>query len=134
MAYTDDFNVSGALRSLYDRARTVSKNVFTGERPQATPEQMNEFLVVSIPSRLESSTYGGGYGATQAYCNIEAYVKLRKGGVEDITKVSKMLDQLLSMFPIDDGLITASRPKILLRGNDGLGFSSVLVRAELVIK
>lgn len=134
MAYTDDFNVSGALRSLYDKAREVSNNVFTGGRPQAVPEQMNEFLVVSIPSRLESSTIGGGYGVTQAFCNIEVYVKLRKGGVENLTKLDSMLKKVLGLFPIDNETIIATKPTVALRGNDGLGFSAVLVRADLVIK
>lgn len=134
MAYTEDFNISGALNSLYDKAREVSSNVFTGGRPTATPEQMTEFVVVSIPSRMESSTLGGGYGVTQGYCNIEVFVKLRKGGVENLTKLDSMLKDVLDLFPINDETIMASRPTVMLRGNDGLGFSAVLVRAELVIK
>lgn len=134
MAYTEDFNISGALKSLYDSLKGVSSNVFTGGRPQATPEQMTEFMVVSIPSRMESSTIGGGYGATKAYCNIEVYVKLRKGNVENLTKLDSMLKQVISLFPINDKTILAAKPTVALRGNDGLGFSAVLVRAELILK
>lgn len=134
MAYTEDFNISGALGSLYNSAKTVSQNVFTGGRPTATPEQMTDFVVVSIPSRMESSTFGGGYGVTPSYCNIEVYVKLRKGGVENLTKLDSMLKQILDLFPINNEMILASRPTVMLRGNDGLGFSAVLVRAELIIK
>ena len=76
MSYREDFKVRDALQSLYGLGKLVSDYVFTGNRPQATPEQMKEFVVVSIPSRLESLTCGGGYGVTSGYCNIEVYVRL----------------------------------------------------------
>lgn len=134
MSYTKDFKVSQALQSLYGLGELISDNVFTGNRPQATPEQMQDFVVVSIPSRLEASTYGGGYGVTSGYCNIEIFVKLKKSGVEDIKKVSSKLEQLLSLFPYSDENVQLSRPVVALKGTDGLGFSAVLVRTELLIK
>lgn len=134
MSYKEDFKVGKALQSLYGLGELISNNVFTGNRPQATPQQMEDFVVVSIPSRLESSTYGGGYGVTQSYCNIEIYVRLKKSGVENIGKMDEILGELLDCFPYNDDTIQLSRPTVMLRGNDGLGFSAVLVRAELVIK
>lgn len=134
MSYREDFKVKDALQSLYGLGKLISDNVFTGNRPQATPEQMKEFVVVSIPSRLESSTYGGGYGVTSSYCNIEIYVKLKKSGVEDVNKMDDMVGDMLDMIPYQDDIVQLSRPKIMLRGNDGLGFSAVLVRADLLIK
>lgn len=134
MSYREDFKVKDALQSLYGLGKLISDYVFTGNRPQATPQQMKEFVVVSIPSRLESSTYGGGYGVTSGYCNIEIYVKLKKSGIEDVNKMDEMVGELLEMFPYKDDLVQLSRPQIMLRGNDGLGFSAVLVRTELLIK
>lgn len=134
MSYREDFKVKDALQSLYGLGKLISDYVFTGNRPQATPEQMKEFVVVSIPSRLESSTYGGGYGVTSGYCNIEIYVKLKKNGMEDANKMDDMVGDMLDMIPYHDNIIQLSQPKIMLKGNDGLGFSAVLVRAELVIR
>lgn len=134
MSYREDFKVKDALQSLYGLGKLISDYVFTGNRPQATPEQMTEFVVVSIPSRLESSTYGGGYGVTSGYCNIEIYVKLKKSGMEDVNKMASKIDDILEMIPYKDDFIQISRPQIMLRGNDGLGFSATLIRAEIVIK
>ena len=134
MSYREDFKVSKALQSLYGLGELISEYVFTGKRPQATPEQMQDFVVVSIPSRIEASTYGGGYGSTSGYCNIEVYVKLKKSGLEDVNKIDEMVGEMLDIFPYKDGIIQLSRPQVMLRGNDGLGFSAVLIRAELVIK
>lgn len=134
MSYREDFKVSKALQSLYGLGELISEYVFTGKRPQATPEQMQDFVVVSIPSRIEASTYGGGYGSTSGYCNIEIFVKLKKSGVEDIKKMNSMLEDVLDLFPYSDDAIQLARPVVALRGNDGLGFSAVLVRAELLIK
>lgn len=134
MSYREDFKVKDALQSLYGLGKLISDYVFTGNRPQATPEQMKDFVVVSIPTRLESSTYGGGYGVTSGYCNIEIYVKLKKSGMEDVNQMASMIEDILEMFPYNDESIQLSRPQIMLRGNDGLGFSATLIRAEIVIK
>ena len=134
MSYREDFKVRDALQSLYGLGKLISVHVFTGNRPQATPEQMKEFVVVSIPSRLEALAYGGGYGVTSGYCNIEIYVKLKKSGLEDVNKMDEMLGGLLDILPYQDDIIQLARPQVMLRGSDGLGFSAVLVRAELVIK
>ena len=134
MSYKEDFKVKDALQSLYGLGKLISDHVFTGNRPQATPEQMKDFVVVSIPSRLETSTYGSGYGATFGYCNIEIYIKLKKSGLEDVNKMDEMVGEMLGIFPYKDETIQLSRPQVMLRGNDGLGFSATLIRAELLIK
>lgn len=132
MSYSEDFKVKDALQSLYGLGKLISDYVFTGNRPQATPEQMDDFVVVSIPARLSPSTYGGGFGMTKGYCNIEIYVKLKKSGMEDVNKMSEKIDDIISMMPYRDDVIHLTHPTVMLRGNDGLGFSAALVRAELL--
>lgn len=134
MSYNNEYKIKEVMQSLYGLGKQISNHVYTGKRPQAVPEQMKFFVVASIPSRLESTTYGGGFGNILSYCNFEIFVKLKKSGVEDIDKLDSLLDDLLSKFPYSDSVIQLSRPNVLLRGNDGLGFSAVLVRAELLIK
>ena len=134
MSYREDFKLTEALNSAYEIGKLISDHVFTGNRPQAIPEAMKDFVVVSIPSRMESSTYGGGYGMTSGYCNFEIYVRQKKGGMEDLKKLNTMLGELLDAFPYSDTRMQLARPIVALRGNDGLGFSAALVRAELVIK
>ena len=134
MSYREDFKVREVLQSLYGLGKLISDYVFTGNRPQATPEQMKDFVVVSIPSRLESLTCGGGFGVTSGYCNIEVYVKLKKSGLEDVNKMDEMIGEMLDILPYQDETIQIIRPQVMLKGSDGLGFSATLIRAELVIK
>lgn len=134
MSYTDDFKIKDALQSRYGLGKLISNNVYTGNRPQATPEQMKDFVVVSIPNTLESATYGSGFGIAPSYCNFEIFVKLKKGGFEDLNKVDNMLNGLFDIIPFKDEVIQITNPKVKLKGNDGLGFSAVLVRAELLLK
>ena len=134
MSYKEDFKVKDALLSLYGLGKLASDHVFTGNRPQATPEQMVDFVVVSIPSRIEPSAYGSGFGMMRVYCNIEIYVKLKKSGMEDVNKMAQMIDEILEAMPYQDKAVQISRPQVMLRGNDGLGFSATLIRAELLIK
>lgn len=134
MSYKEDFKVREALHSLYGLGKLISDHVFTGNRPQATPEQMADFVVVSIPNRMDASTYGGGYGVTSGYCNIEIYVRLKQSGMEDVPKMDSMIREFLDIIPYSDEVVQIARPQVMLRGNDGLGFSAALVRAEFLIK
>ena len=95
---------------------------------------MDNFIVVSLPGQLTSSTYGCGFGNVQTYCTVEVYVRLKKSGVEDLNVMDALVGKVLSLFPISDSVITVSNPKLTLKGNDGLGFSATLIRADLVIK
>ena len=134
MSYQEEFKIRDVLHSLYEIGKLISDYVFTGNRPQATCEQMSDFVVVSVPSRMESSTYGGGYGLKPSYCNIEIYVKQKKSGVEDVNKMDAMVSEVLSILPYSDERVQLTRPVVALRGSDGLGFSAVLIRTELLIK
>lgn len=133
MSYENDLDFEKPIRSLFDIGKMISKNVYTGNRPSATKDQMDDFVVVSIGGNLESKVYGGGYGNIPAYCNFEIYVRLKSEGIEDIPKMNSICQSLLKMFPIANDILIASRPKILLKGTDGLGFSAVLIHADLRI-
>lgn len=74
------------------------------------------------------------FGNIRTYCTIEIYVRQKKGGAEDLGKMDSLVWKVLSLFPISDKAITASNPKLTLKGSDGLGFSATLIRADLVIK
>ena len=134
MGYEQDFKYKDALKSLFDAAKAVSENVFTNDRPEAVARQMNDFIVVSLPGLLSSMTYGSGFGNIRTYCTIEVYVRRKKGGAEDLEQMDAIVGDILSLFPISDNYIIASSPKLTLKGNDGLGFSATLLRADLVIK
>ena len=134
MVYEQDFKYKDALKSLFDTAKTVSENVFTNDRPAAVSKQMDNFIVVSLPGLLSSMTYGSGFGNIRTYCTIEVYVRQKKGGAEDLEQMDTIVGDFLSLFPISDNLISASNPKMTLKGNDGLGFSATLIRTDLVIK
>lgn len=134
MSYTTDYDIKKIMQSLYGLGKQISSHVYTGNRPQAITEQVSDFVIVSISNRLSSTTYGGGYGVVPSMCNIEIFVKLKKSGAENIDKLNTMLNSLLSNFPYSDSTLQLARPTVMLRGNDGLGFSAVLVRAELLVK
>jgi len=134
MSYKEDFKIKDAMQSLYSLGKIASTNVFTGSRPQAVPEQMKDFVVVNIVGSVSSSTYGGGYGMSSGYCSFEIYARLKKGGMEDQNKMEKMLSDIIGQLPYSDNVLQISRPSVMLKGNDGLGFSAMLIRAELSIK
>lgn len=134
MGYEQDFKYKDALKSLFDAAKAVNDNVFINDRPSAVAKQMDDFIVISLPGLLSTTTYGSGFGNIRTHCTIEIYVRQKKSGAEDMGKMDSIVGKVLSLFPISDNAITASNPKLTLKGSDGLGFSATLIRAELVIK
>lgn len=134
MSYEIDYNYNGVLKTLYEKLAEICENVYTSNRPLAVPEQMQEFAVVSVPGQMRARVHGGGYGAVSTYCTIELYVKLRKGGQENLVRIDELTKSVLRLFPISNDIMAASRPMLVLRGSDGLGFSAVLISAELLIK
>lgn len=134
MGYEQDFKFKLALKSLYDSAKSISDKVFVANRPSAVPNQMKEFIVVALPEQIKPMVYGGGFGNVETYCTIEAYVRLKKSGAEDVDKMEAIINKITSLFPISNEVMTASRPSVMLRGSDGLGFSAALIRAAITIK
>lgn len=131
--YEQDFNILDAMKSICRLVETIIKNVSTGDRLSSTSQQ-DEFAVVSLPGNLHTIVHGGGFGNIKTYCDIEIYVRLRKSGHENLTRMDELLKSTLALFPYSDEYISVMNPSVKLKGLDGLGFSATLVRAELVIK
>lgn len=126
------FNIRGVLESLYNSVSSVSKNRFL-ERPNNTQKPMNDFVVVSIPTKITSTTYG--YENYQSECvgRITLFAKDLKGGEQNIVSLQKMVDSTMALFPLHNELITAYKPNIIDLGSDGNGFHAIAIQFKLTI-
>lgn len=124
--------ITEVLASVYDQIKAaVDTQVFIDNRPTAIPEQMSDFIVISLPVGLQNQ------GVLQdGKLEIEIVVRLRKSNAQpNLPRLQAMTDIITAMFPMksSDGRWCATRPTIALRGNDNAGFSIWNIRADIVV-
>ncbi|EJW95615.1 hypothetical protein EVA_16297 [gut metagenome] len=89
---------------------------------------MGELIVVSIPGEIDEQ-----YAWQRCYLNVELMVRNKAKGLADMTKLEGMLNAVNEIFPMVTKRFSATSPRLLLKGDDGLGFTRWMIRARLVI-
>nr|DAH30084.1 MAG TPA: hypothetical protein [Caudoviricetes sp.] len=126
------FRVGDTLKMLDNAVSGLGIKVFPTSRPKSVPESMNEFVVVSLPVSVLNMTYGtvAHYGLTRTTCRIEVFVR-DKAGVENVSLLDHMVDEIVSSFPITRDGICVSNPTVVMEGADGYGFHVVAIQATV---
>lgn len=140
MAKNDRYYIKDILQGLEERFSDVCEaqenesgeqisTVYTNGRPSAT-DNHTEFLVISLSRSVYSH---GPYQNAAIY--IDIYARNGQGGIERTYRLQELLDAVTNKFPIttEDERWKATRPKLVIRGDDSLGFSAWRVRARLFV-
>lgn len=128
-----EFSIKDLLESLHSAMQGVSANIFLTTRPQSVSEQMQDFIVITLPVTIYSKTYGTGYGWCNTFCRIEVYVK-DKNNREDILRLDNLVNMILGKFPISDSNLLALNPRVMMAGSDGKGFHAAFIQATIQTK
>jgi hypothetical protein len=128
-----DFKLKDILVVMRDSFKDVIPTIYTSERPKVIGENLNEFMVVSLPVMLYNKTYGTGYGITSSYARIEIFVR-DVNGVEQVAKLDNYIQRIIDKFPINNDLLIMSRPRVVLSGADGYGFHVATIQASFLTK
>lgn len=128
-----DFKLKDILVTMRDTFKDVIPAIYTSERPKVIGENLNEFMVVSLPVMLYNKTYGTGYGITSSYARIEIFVR-DVNGLEQVAKLDNYIQRIVDKFPINNDLLTMSRPRVVLSGADGYGFHVATIQASFLTK
>jgi hypothetical protein len=128
-----DFKLKDILVTMRDTFKDVIPTIYTSERPKVIGENLNEFMVVSLPVMLYNKTYGTGYGLTSSYARIEIFVR-DVNGLEQVAKLDNYIQQIVDKFPINNDLLIMSRPRVVLSGADGYGFHVATIQASFLTK
>lgn len=115
------------LTDLRNRFGDVASDIYPA-RPAAKQFQSDMFLVISIPYGVEDSTFVGETDLT-----IEVYAKNGNMGLPNLTTLQDTADAVLKKFPISTDRYKAFRPRVLVKGDDGNGFTAWLIQARLII-
>lgn len=124
------FYISQILEEVCSLFSDVSKNVSAGNRKSASQKQMQDFIVVSLPVNVPDSNV-----MQDTTIRFDLAARNIQNGLENTSKLQKMLDSVISYFPIKSGSgrFSVTDPVVVLKGDDGLGFSHWLINAELRI-
>lgn len=128
MAHIQKYYISDILKDICNRMGDVTGAVFPDHRPSAKNEQMSELMVISIPSVLEEQN-----AWQKGLLRIELMVHDKKGGYADISRLDEMLKAVTEKFPIVSPRFSVTKPRLIMRGSDGLGFTIWNVQAKLVV-
>lgn len=128
-----DFRPKEILLEMRNAFQDIIPNIFSNGRPKILNENLDSFMVISLPVMQYNKTYGKGYGMTSSYVRVEIYVKDIKG-LEHTAMLDKLAQDCLDRFPINSNNIIMSRPRIVMDGSDGYGFHAVTIQASLITK
>lgn len=123
------YNLKGLYQFLSGNMEGVSANVFISNRPPATDEKMEDFVVIALPSALNDRL---GCGDTS--CRISLFARDIAGKWENTVRLSQMQDALYAALPFSDSSYTVGSPAVRDGGSDNLGFHVWHITLEILIK
>lgn len=124
-----NYDIKKLYAFISGRLEMVSANVFQGNRPPASEEQMEDFVVVALPSALYDKL-----GCGNTTCRVSLYARDIAGKWENLPALSKMQESLYALLPLSDGSYTVSNPTVHDGGSDSLGFHVWHITLEILIK
>lgn len=123
------FYISSILEEIAGMLIGISENVTAGNRKSVSQEQMEDFIVVSFPVNIPENKV-----VQNTTLRIDLAARNTHNGLEDTPKLQRMLDSVIALFPIHPSLrYTVKNPTVVLKGDDGLGFSHWLINADIQI-
>ena len=123
------FYIAQILKELCGILSGTSENVTASNRPSAKQKQMKDFIVVSFPTNIPDSKV-----VQATTLRIDLAARNTVNGLENTPRLQEMLDGVTALFPIHPSMrYTVSNPTLVLKGDDGLGFSHWLINADILI-
>ena len=123
------FYISSILEEIAGMLIGISENVTAGNRKSVSQEQMEDFIVVSFPVNIPENKV-----VQNTTLRIDLAARNTVNGLENTPRLQEMLDGVTALFPIHPSMrYTVSNPTLVLKGDDGLGFSHWLINADILI-
>lgn len=123
------FYIASILEEITGLLAGISNNVSSSNRKSANQKQMQDFIVVSFPTNIPENKV-----VQDTTLRIDLAARNTHNGLEDTPKLQRMLDSVIALFPIHPSLrYTVKNPTVVLKGDDGLGFSHWLINADIQI-
>lgn len=104
------------------------------DRPKSVTEELANFIVVDIPTEIRGMVKGSVDFKADCYGTFSVFCKAKTDATINIGSQSELTQKVLDLFPINGKYITASRPRVLMQGEDGYGYQVTQITFSLHTK
>ena len=104
------------------------------DRPKNTPDELQSFIVVNIPTEIRSRLKGTFDVSSECYGSYSIFCKAKSDRTPNIGIQSSLTQQVLDLFPINGIHVSATVPTVLMQGEDGFGFQVTQITFKLRTK
>ena len=104
------------------------------DRPKSGTEELASFIVVDIPTEIRGLVKGSVDFKADCYGTFSVFCKAKTDATINIGSQSELTQKVLDLFPINGKYITASRPRVLMQGEDGYGYQVTQITFSLHTK
>lgn len=111
----------------------IAKKTFL-ERPKVTDKELEYFIVVDIPTEIRGQVKGSLNFRVDCYATYSIFCKSKTDGTLNIGAQTALTQKVIDKFPINGKFITATKPTVLMEGNDGFGYHVTQVSFKLRTK
>lgn len=125
------------LQALYNGLEGCAEKVYLKDRPQATSDKTNNYLVVDVSSYLSNGEVDDSFDYHTGRVYVWCFQRDRKSSKSvyeiDINKLDELSKKVQEKFPIVDRELNVKiyRPKVMVSASDDNGWHYVLISANL---
>lgn len=125
---------------MYKAVKGICDKVFLLDRPESTSDELNSFIVLSLPSAIRNNEMDDA-GESDDYSTtawFEVYVRDKVSSKNinavDINALSEKIQKVKALFPINAEHCVIYDPDELMTDSDGKQFHLTYIRAKIRTK
>ncbi len=118
---------------LVNAVNGIGKKTFL-DRPKNSTEDLANFVVVDLPTELRGRVKGDINFTVDSYGTFSIFCKAKTDSTPNISIQTELTQKVLDVFPINGKHITASKPSVLMQGEDGYGYHVTQITFKLRTK
>jgi aspartokinase-like uncharacterized kinase len=125
------------LQDMFSQVKGICDKTYIIERPASTSDQVNSFIVCSIPGILYNNEISdnGEYDDYSTTVQFEVYVRDKTSASNlnqaDINTIDKVVRKLLAKFPMITDHCVIAEPSQSMLISDGKQFHCTIIHADM---
>lgn len=130
-------DIEKILESIYEVLKDEVDKVFLFDRPESVAESLKTFIVLRPTSSLTNmeSSDNSTFEYYECGFSIEVFVRDKVSASNPnqarIGEMSRLVQSIISKFPIRTGYARLYRPSVFLQSKDGKGFHVTVIHSNL---
>lgn len=128
------------LQDMFNQVKDICKKTYIIERPASTSDDVNGFIVCSIPGILYNNEISdnGEYDDYSTTVQFEVYVRDKTSASNlnqaDVNTIDKIVRKLLAKFPMITDHCVIAEPSQSMLISDGKQFHCTIIHADMRTK